>query len=221
MHIYYGYLIISIAIGFTIFCIMKKYEKLLLIISFCTIMIIVGFFSITQKRVTKLEFPGIGVIELTVGEETAFNDIIDILKTQIENDTLKLSKLKAKLDSTFTIDSSGQVQWHREQNIGNSYWGLNPGTVTTDYMTISSASSDGTTHGFNWQIGGYNIITATRDSDGMGDSDTPRININGVLELTPRSAAPTPAEEGLIYYDSDDHKLKVYNGSSWKIVTND
>lgn len=32
---------------------------------------------------------------------------------------------------------------------------------------------------------------------------------------TPQSAAPSQAAEGMIYYDSDDHKLKVYNGSTW------
>ena len=34
------------------------------------------------------------------------------------------------------------------------------------------------------------------------------------LKLEPRSAAPS-ATAGRVYYDSDDNKLKVYNGTSW------
>jgi hypothetical protein len=41
------------------------------------------------------------------------------------------------------------------------------------------------------------------------------VSISSVLYLSPISAAPSPAYEGMVYYDSDDHKLKVYNGSTW------
>ena len=137
---------------------------------------------------------------------------------QVRTDAEEIHNLRTYLDSMFTIDSSGQVQWHREQNIGNSYWGNNSGVQTVDYSTISGTYSG--TQGYNWQIGGYNLLTITRDGDGAGDSDTPRVTINSVLKLSPRNDAPRPAEAGLIYYDSDDCKLKVYNGSSWKNVTN-
>ena len=36
-----------------------------------------------------------------------------------------------------------------------------------------------------------------------------------VIKLVPRSGAPT-AEEGNVYYDSDDDKLKVYNAVDWQ-----
>jgi hypothetical protein len=35
------------------------------------------------------------------------------------------------------------------------------------------------------------------------------------IQLKPTSAAPSPAVEGTLYYDSDDNKLKCYNGSVW------
>lgn len=39
--------------------------------------------------------------------------------------------------------------------------------------------------------------------------------IKDVMKLVPRSDAPGSPSEGMMYFDSDDHKLKVYNGSTW------
>jgi hypothetical protein len=41
-----------------------------------------------------------------------------------------------------------------------------------------------------------------------------RIHANGGLKFVGQSAAPT-AEAGTVYYDTDDNKLKVYNGTTW------
>ena len=41
-----------------------------------------------------------------------------------------------------------------------------------------------------------------------------RIHTDGGLRFIGQSAAPT-AEAGTVYYDSDDNKLKVYNGTTW------
>lgn len=49
-----------------------------------------------------------------------------------------------------------------------------------------------------------------------GDFTLKYVTINDVLKLAPRSSAPTSPTEGMIYYDSDDHKLKVYNGTIWQ-----
>jgi hypothetical protein len=42
------------------------------------------------------------------------------------------------------------------------------------------------------------------------------VKINNALKLEPMSSPPTNASEGTLYYDSDDHKLKVYNGTNWQ-----
>jgi len=36
------------------------------------------------------------------------------------------------------------------------------------------------------------------------------------MTFTPRATAPSPPIAGMVYYDSDDNKLKVYNGSGWQ-----
>jgi hypothetical protein len=41
-----------------------------------------------------------------------------------------------------------------------------------------------------------------------------RVNDNGGIRFIGQSAAPT-AEAGTVYYDTDDNKLKVYNGTTW------
>jgi len=36
------------------------------------------------------------------------------------------------------------------------------------------------------------------------------------MKLEPHDTAPSSPEEGMVYYDSTDHKLKVYTGSGWE-----
>ncbi len=43
-----------------------------------------------------------------------------------------------------------------------------------------------------------------------------KLHINDVMRLEPRSTAPDNPAEGDIYMDSNDHVLKVYNGTEWK-----
>ncbi len=46
-----------------------------------------------------------------------------------------------------------------------------------------------------------------------------KVNINDVMQLTPRSTVPASAAEGDMYYDGVNHKLKIHNGSEWKNVS--
>jgi hypothetical protein len=48
----------------------------------------------------------------------------------------------------------------------------------------------------------------------ISSTNLTRINASKI-HLIPRSAAPSPAEAGDIYYDSDDNKHYGYNGSTW------
>ena len=42
--------------------------------------------------------------------------------------------------------------------------------------------------------------------------------VNESITLNPITA-PTAAVEGKLYYDSDDNKLKFYNGSAYETIT--
>lgn len=41
------------------------------------------------------------------------------------------------------------------------------------------------------------------------------VTVRDVLKLPPRKVAPATPSEGDIYYDYNDHKLKVWNGTAW------
>ncbi|MCD6125233.1 hypothetical protein J7J62_08710 [bacterium] len=42
------------------------------------------------------------------------------------------------------------------------------------------------------------------------------VRITDVLHLTPRSVPPPSPQEGDIYYDGNFHKLRVYDGTTWR-----
>jgi len=49
-----------------------------------------------------------------------------------------------------------------------------------------------------------------------GDFTNNVLSINDVLKLTPRDTAPSSPVAGMIYFDSADGKLKVYDGAAWQ-----
>ncbi len=42
------------------------------------------------------------------------------------------------------------------------------------------------------------------------------LHINDFMKLEPRSSTPPSPTKGMIYYDSNDDKVKVYTGSVWE-----
>ncbi len=42
------------------------------------------------------------------------------------------------------------------------------------------------------------------------------LHINDFMKLEPKNSAPTSPTKGMIYYDNNDNKIKVYTGSSWE-----
>ncbi len=66
-----------------------------------------------------------------------------------------------------------------------------------------------TTNGYPFVIHGENIGINTLNPKAP-------LHIKDFMKLEPRSTAPSNPEEGMVYYDSTDHKLKVYTGSGWE-----
>jgi hypothetical protein len=60
------------------------------------------------------------------------------------------------------------------------------------------------------------LVFATGESGWNTAAPTEKIRMhyNGGIKFVGQSAAPT-AEAGTVYYDTDDNKLKVYNGTTW------
>ncbi len=52
---------------------------------------------------------------------------------------------------------------------------------------------------------------------GIGTTNpTRKLHVSDVMRLEPRATAPSNPSEGDIYMDSSDHKLKVYDGTTWQ-----
>jgi hypothetical protein len=52
---------------------------------------------------------------------------------------------------------------------------------------------------------------------GIGTTTPARkLHVTDVMRLQPRSSAPSSPSEGDMYMDSSDHKLKVYDGGTWR-----
>jgi len=66
-----------------------------------------------------------------------------------------------------------------------------------------------TTNGYPFVIHGENIGINTLNPKAP-------LHVKDFMKLEPRGSAPSNPEEGMVYYDSTDHKLKVYTGSSWE-----
>jgi hypothetical protein len=74
-------------------------------------------------------------------------------------------------------------------------------------------------NGLSGSTSGGIAILARNGSDYItfhtgGNTEKIRMHANGGLKFVGQSAAPT-AEAGTVYYDTDDNKLKVYNGTTW------
>jgi len=63
----------------------------------------------------------------------------------------------------------------------------------------------------------YFHISDTTGNVGIGtDAPARTLHVNDYMRLEPISAAPSSPAAGDIYYDSDDNKLKCYNGTDWQ-----
>ena len=63
---------------------------------------------------------------------------------------------------------------------------------------------------------GYNSEPSSSNQVVIGNSSTIENILFGTVKITPMSEPSGSPIEGTIYYDSDDHTLKVWNGSEWK-----
>jgi len=43
-------------------------------------------------------------------------------------------------------------------------------------------------------------------------------SIRDALVLQPRTTAPASPEKGMMYFDSADDRLKVYDGTTWRTI---
>ena len=101
-------------------------------------------------------------------------------------------------------DSAG----HNSKGSGNVFLGYEAGLNETGSNKLFIANSDAN-----------NLIYGEFDNGRVGINTTKparNLHINDVMRLQPRATAPSDPAEGDIYMDSIDHKLKVYDGTTWQ-----
>jgi hypothetical protein len=112
--------------------------------------------------------------------------------------------------------------WERGANIelyGDQHASY-PGRVNFYYGAGATDLSGGTYFYLAAKDNGATAYLLKGDLEGNADFDND-VNIDGsctiddFLKLTPQSAAPSSPSEGMIYYDSDDDKVKVYTSAGW------
>ena len=130
-------------------------------------------------------------------------------------------------DGEFLFGTTTDAGNYRVQVSGNAY--VTGAVVSTSNFLVESANPEygarlNTTDGqrINLRINGTNgEIQVTRNSGTVPailfsteSGEKIRIENAGGLKFNPQSAAAN-ATAGTVYYDSDDNKLKVYNGTTW------
>ncbi|MCD4696445.1 MAG: hypothetical protein K8S16_09425 [Bacteroidales bacterium] len=99
-----------------------------------------------------------------------------------------------------------------------------PGIIFSTTIDMWRIYRDGSTNNLtfrNLKDFGYGIEDRLAiSSDGNVGINTicPQANlhVNDLMMMEPRNSAPVSPQEGMIYYDSNLHKLKVFDGTGWQ-----
>jgi len=100
------------------------------------------------------------------------------------------------------IGPNGYFHFHQSNEFN-----ANDGPIYIQYRRASDNSSTNA---------GNTLINTSSGNVGIGlTAPTRKLHVKGGMRLEPQSAAPASPAKGDMYYDSDDNKLKVWNGTSW------
>lgn len=98
---------------------------------------------------------------------------------------------------------------------GSSFNGILKGNLSAPMTTLSAVERQITFWSANNEISGTDSLKWAAGTFSITGDLTVSGEIDPIsLTLIPQTTAPTAAE-GKIYYNQDDHGLKVYNGTSW------
>lgn len=89
-------------------------------------------------------------------------------------------------------------------------WPRNYGTETARPLDFYKPGNDFSDNGI-----GIRLATNGYVGISIANPEAP-LHINDFMKLEPRSTAPVSPTKGMIYYDDNDDKIKVYTGSSWE-----
>ena len=172
----------------------------------------------------------------TAGSGTVASAPINVISVP----TIAASNLAVTVTKASTLYIAGAPAAGANIGITNSYaLQVAAGPVQIDTTTTSTSTTSGALRvvggvgiGGTLFVGGTaNIATLsvtgniTSGNASLGNTVSANyftatsIYANSFIKLTPLSTAPASASEGMIYYDSVSHKLKVRTASAWETIT--
>ena len=138
-----------------------------------------------------------GIIRDTQFEVNNMDEVADIYDIYLKDTTT----------SYWTIDSCRASGTKVNYSIKSDGWF----TTVHSYRTLGSGNDISATY--------YSAFPSFQWSCNVTFKTAKTVEIDSVLKLTPRSDSPTPAYEGMIYYDDTYNKLRLYNDTGWFNVT--
>ena len=146
------------------------------------------------------------VMELISVKEDPFMTLVkyaDGVLTLSPEDKIKLAKA---IEVTGDIVGTGKMYSSGDMGLNNGAW-------QHHFRTNGDAET-----ARNYLVKG-NIYSNDRAGtyDSVNSSWLAFFDVQGTVNLLPRTTAPT-VSQGRIYYDANDNTLKFYDGSSWKTV---
>jgi hypothetical protein len=158
-------------------------------------------------------------------KELAGADKLNIKGTATNPDTALFEVRNKSGQTIFAVYSEGVRMWVSDGNRGTK-GGFAVGgfdqrqeyfRVTSDSTRIYVNNNPAKGQKGGFAVGGFDDIKGVTEA--LSTSPRPEnylTSIHDALLLEPRSDPPNPAKEGMMYFDSDDKKLKVFDGTQWR-----
>lgn len=156
----------------------------------------------------------------SVEPSISFLDSNGVARVKLSNQALTIYDSDGTEVGNFTGETAGGVGFTSFQVlVGNT----NVISLTDQGIGGDPAAISDTIDGILMSSSG-DIYLTTRKTGGTGGQiyllppSGGRVNVYERLRIVPRSSAPSSPAEGDLYVNSTDHKLYIYNGTSWVVV---
>jgi len=123
------------------------------------------------------------------------------------------------INASYGTITSARFGTINEITRGSATWINVSGTAVINEILMASNNDNKIRefYGLGLALGDNVGVNAVRIQN-FNLSDLVQFSSKGGITLVPQSSIGTP-DEGQLYYDSDDNKLKFWNGSAWETIT--
>ena len=205
----FGCILTFLSVVYLLCCsLIKKFEcKKVIITAFIIISISIIF--IYYDNIEEISIKDYLKIKIAKKQAYADLEIIDKLKTQMENDANELIVLKAKLDSVFTFGPES-ITLNKDLRMDKIESATDGGFINIANHPLATSSSK---EGGSFSVGSTNILEYYGTGDGAGGIKNKKVALKGNLDIL-------DSDNGIILTSSNGSKwlLKVKNSGELEII---